>query len=239
VSPVAFHVGGDAELTHTATLYQPQRARDLDTLLVLAHGAGAGQAHPFMVRHARGLADRGLHVVTFDFPYIAAGRRAPDRTPVLEDAFRRVIVAAAAHRHVHASRLFLGGKSMGGRMATHLAAAPTAWPAEAPPLDGVVVLGYPLNPPRHAGAPAGRVAHLLAITVPTLIIQGTRDSFGGPDTIRAAITARGAQPLVTIHPVEAADHSFQVLKSRGISQEDTDAAIWDRILQFVQSPRQS
>src|SRR6185436_11161395 len=115
------------------------------------------------------------------------GRRTPDRAPVLEEAFRHVIRAAAAHPQIQATHLLIGGKSMGGRMATHLAAAPELWPTDLPPLDGVVALGYPLHPP---GGRGDRVSHLLRISVPTLIVQGTRDSFGGPGDVRTALALR-------------------------------------------------
>jgi predicted alpha/beta-hydrolase family hydrolase len=155
-----------------------------------------------MVRYAQGLAERGVDVVTFDFPYIQAQRRAPDRAPVLEDTFRRVVAAAAARPELNGRRVFIGGKSMGGRMATHVAAAPDLWPPSAPPLAGVVVFGYPLNPP---GGPSkrspDRVSHLARIVVPLHVVQGTRDTFGGPDAIRAAM------PNATVHAVAGADHS--------------------------------
>ena len=151
---MAFDVPSGAGSPHSAVLYPADTANRLDTLLVLAHGAGAGQSHPFMVRYARGLAERGLDVLTFNFPYMDARRKSPDRAPVLEDAFRRVVSGAAAHRHVRAGRLLIGGKSMGGRMATHLAAAPETWPSDAPALDGVIALGYPLK----AGEERSRVA---------------------------------------------------------------------------------
>lgn len=208
------------------TTYAANPARDLSTLLVLAHGAGAGQSHPFMVRYARGLAERGMQVVTFDFPYMAAKRKSPDKAPVLEDAFRTAIVEAAGQCTARPSRLIIGGKSMGGRMATHLAAAPDAWPKEAPPLNGVVVLGYPLKAGKQ-----DRVSHLLKIGVPTAIVQGTRDSFGGPDDIAAALGNR--QPRITIHPVPTGDHSFAVLKSAGKTQHEADTDIWDTIAKWL------
>ena len=167
-------------------------------LLVLAHGAGAGQRHPFMVAAARGLAAHGIDVVTFDFPYMAEGRKVPDRAPVLEGRFREVIDAARAWSR--ATRLFIGGKSMGGRMATHLAAQGLQ------PLSGVVVFGYPLHPP---GKPDQlRVAHLPAITVPVLIIQGERDTFGGPQEFQPHLATMAAP--VTLHVVPGGDHSLVV-----------------------------
>jgi predicted alpha/beta-hydrolase family hydrolase len=223
MSPLAFDRG---------ILYPAAAATNRHTLFVLAHGAGAGHLHPFIVRYATGLAERGFDVVTFNFPYIQAGRRTPDRAPVLEDAFREVIRAAAAHPHIQPAQLLVGGKSMGGRMATHLAAAPDLWPADAPRLDGVVVLGYPLKPP---GGRGDRVSHLMRISVPTLIVQGTRDSFGGPDDVRAAL--EGRQPLLTIHPVNGGDHSFAVLKSTGRTQDQVDREIWDRITSWAPPAR--
>ena len=79
MTPVAFHVPGDEALIHAATLYPAETSTPLDAVFVFAHGAGAGQSHPFMVRYARGLAERGLAVVTFDFPYMQARRKTPDR----------------------------------------------------------------------------------------------------------------------------------------------------------------
>jgi len=241
MSPVAFHVPGDAALTQSAMLYQADPASRLHALLVLAHGAGAGQSHPFMVRYARGLAAHGLDVVTFNFPYMETGRRAPDRAPVLEDAFRRAIVGATAHRHVDASRLFIGGKSMGGRIATHVAARPDAWPSEAPPLDGVIVFGYPLNPPGGSRSSPDRVSHLLTLTTPTLIVQGTRDNFGSPEDLRAAVSG-SPHNAITIHAVEGADHSLAVRRGRPSAdasapsaQATIDQEVWARVVAFVSS----
>src|SRR5512134_1211142 len=107
--------------------------------LVLAHGAGAGQTSPFMVRFARGMALRGISTATFDFPYIAAGRKVPDRAPVLEQSWREAVEAARAE--FAGLPLIIGGKSMGGRMASHIASQGCEG------LDGLVFLGYPLHPP--------------------------------------------------------------------------------------------
>ena len=150
------------------------------TLLVLAHGAGAGQHHPFMTAMAARLAARGITVVTFDFPYVHEGRKVPDRAPALEACFAAVADWAVTTRDdAPGRRLLLGGKSMGGRMATHLAAAGfSALNGAGPPLAGVVALGYPLHPP---GRPDQlRDAHLPAIAAPVLIVQGSRDTFGTP-----------------------------------------------------------
>jgi uncharacterized protein len=237
MTPVAFHVPGDEALTHAATLYPAETATPLDAVFVFAHGAGAGQSHPFMVRYARGLAERGMTVVTFDFPYMQARRKTPDRAPVLEDAFRRVLAGATAHRHVHATRVFIGGKSMGGRIATHLAAAPDRWPADVAPLAGVIVFGYPLQPPGGSKRSADRVSHLISIGVPTLIVQGTRDSFGGPADITnavdgAATSQRTSAPPIAVYAVDGGDHSLTVKRK---TERPVDYDIWDRVVGFVSS----
>jgi predicted alpha/beta-hydrolase family hydrolase len=175
-------------------------------LLVLAHGAGAGQRHPFMVGVAKGLASRGIDVATFDFPYMQARRPVPDKAPVLEASFRAAIDAARARPGMASRRLFIGGKSMGGRMATHLAAQ------RLEALFGVVVFGYPLHPPGRPDKP--RVEHLPDITVPVLILQGERDTFGTPAELEAPLRTMTAK--VTLHAVAGADHSLAV---RGRTRE--------------------
>jgi uncharacterized protein len=185
-------------------------------LLVLAHGAGAGQQHPFMVRTARGLAARGIDVVTFDFPYMQSGRKVPDKAPVLEQSFHGAI--ATARTLSRAGRVFIGGKSMGGRMATHLGAAAV------PGVAGIVALGYPLHPP---GRPDRlRVAHLPAIRIPVLIVQGERDTFGTPDELRPYV-AQIPGPA-TLHVVEGGDHSLTV---RG--RKSSDEAVVDVIARWM------
>ena len=142
--------------------------------LVLAHGAGAGQMSQFMVKAARELAARGLTIATFDFPYMAAGRKVPDRAPVLEGAWLNAI--DEARQQFGSLPLFIGGKSMGGRMASHVAAHGSVGT-----ISGLVFLGYPLHPP---GRPdQRRDAHLPAIAQPMLFVQGSRDTFGTAEEI--------------------------------------------------------
>lgn len=221
------HVNGEPDGTMSAALYRAADNRPRLGLLVLAHGAGAGHFSPFMTTYAAGLASRGLDVVTFNFPYMESRRRTPDRAPILEASFRRTIVAAATDHDLSGPSVFIGGKSMGGRMATHLAAAPDAWPG-APPLGGVVVFGYPLTPPGGKRS-SDRVSHMHRITAPTLIVQGTRDSFGGPDDIRAALKG----DPIEIVPVEGGDHSFAVLKSDGRAQDDVHAEVMDAVVSWI------
>ena len=206
--------------------HAPEAAQYTGLLLVFAHGAGAGQRSPFMQRYAQQFAARGIAVVTFDFPYLAAGRKLPDRPPALERAFLAAMTAAA--RAFPASRaIFAGGKSMGGRMATHLAAAPERWSGP-PRLAGAVAFGYPLRPSGPRGG--DRVTHLQHLTVPTLIVQGTRDTFGGPDDVRAAV---GAAPALEILPVATGDHSLTVLKSTGIPLAAVDESVIAHVTEWM------
>jgi predicted alpha/beta-hydrolase family hydrolase len=166
--------------------------------LVLAHGAGAGQMSRFMVRTAEELASRRLTTATFDFPYIASGRKVPDRAPVLEAAWRETIDAARAR--FGDLPLLIGGKSMGGRMASHVAAQ-----GKIGQVAGVVFLGYPLHPP---GKPEQRRdAHLPEIAAPLLFVQGSRDTFGTAAEIAALLPSL---QRATLHEIAGGDHSFNV-----------------------------
>jgi predicted alpha/beta-hydrolase family hydrolase len=190
--------------------YAPQGA-GRNSLLVLAHGAGAGQVHPFMVGYARGLSDQGLDVVTFNFPYMDAGRRMPDKAPALESCFRDAVAEARELPGVSHHALFIGGKSMGGRIATHLAAQGLDG------LRGVVALGYPLHPP---GKPTQlRVAHLPNVHVPLLVVQGERDVFGSPDALAPHLAQ--VPGSVTVHPVIGGDHGLGV-RGRTADQSRSD-----------------
>ena len=187
-------------------------------LFVFAHGAGAGQHHPFMAGVARAIAAHGIDVVTFDFPYKRLQKSAPDRPPVLEQSFREAVDAAG--RWSRASRLFIGGKSMGGRIATHLAGQNLEG------LAGVVCFGYPLHPP---GKPDQlRVAHLASIAAPLLVIQGERDAFGTPEELRPHLDAMKAE--VRLHVVDRADHSLAV---RGRAPAETYAALATVAADFI------
>lgn len=201
-----------------ARVYAARACAPLVTL-ILAHGAGAPQVHPFMVRAAEALAARDVAVVTFDFPYTAAGRRVPDKAPVLERAFLDVI-AWARTRDDLPRPLAIGGKSLGGRMASHVAAL---HPDEAGSLAGLVVFGYPLHPP--ARPSQRRDAHLPLIRVPMLFVQGRRDAFGTPDELRAALATVSAP--ASLHVVEDADHGFAIRRRAGRDAATTLAAVWD------------
>jgi predicted alpha/beta-hydrolase family hydrolase len=181
--------------------------------LVLGHGAGAGRNHAWMRRVAAGLGRRGVAVVTFDFPYMAAGRKVPDAPAVLEQAFREIWERTCRGA---GGPCFAGGKSMGGRIASQVAASGGFTPAPA----GLVCFGYPLHPP---GKPAQRRdAHLPRIHVPMLFLHGTRDPFGAPDEMRALVATL---PGAMLELVEGGDHSLARSKSQDPKGESLDQAM--------------
>ncbi|MDB4994849.1 MAG: putative hydrolase of the alpha/beta-hydrolase fold protein [Myxococcaceae bacterium] len=192
-------------------------------LLVLAHGAGGDQNHPWMVAWARALGELGLHIVTFDFPYTARGKRAPDKSDVLERCWVRVLAHVRAASG--AAPIFAGGKSMGGRIASQIVAGGEN-------VRGLVFLGYPLHPP---GKPADlRTQHWPKVRVPSLFVQGTRDPFGNPMELAAHIRELGAR--ATVYAVDGGDHSLVVPKKGGVPQATVDAAARRAIVDFVTSP---
>jgi uncharacterized protein len=194
--------------------------------LVLAHGAGAGQRSDFVIAFASDLAARGIEVVTFDFPYMAAGRRIPDRGPVLEACYRAVIDAARAELATARAFLFAGGKSMGGRIATQIAAADARLP-----VAGLVLLGYPLHPPGKAAQ--RRDGHLPEIRRPMLFVQGSRDAFGTPAELRPILA--GLTPAPTLHVVEAGDHSLTVPRRGAAAQADVYDDVRRVIVEWIAS----
>lgn len=209
--------------TVTALVYPPPEAARALATLILAHGAGASQSSAFMVDFARGLARRGCHVVTFNFPYTEQGRRLPDRAPTLEACFRDVVAVIRTRAELAAGPLVIGGKSMGGRMASHLAAQGLA------DLSGLVALGYPLHPP---GRPEQlRALHLARIRQPFLIVQGSRDAFGTPEELRPVLAPLGG--VVTLHVVEGGDHSFKVPKRGPVTQEEVFERVQDEIAGWI------
>jgi predicted alpha/beta-hydrolase family hydrolase len=183
--------------------------------LVLGHGAGGGQRSAFMLRAAGELTARRITVATFDFPYMAAGRSAPDKPPVLESAWRTAIEEARAEPDFDGLPLFIGGKSMGGRIASQVAAAGVE------DIEGLVFFGYPLHPP---GKPQQRRdAHLPAIREPMLFIQGSRDEFGSASEIRALLPRLDAS--AELFEIADGDHSFKTRQK--VTGRKPDAALVD------------
>lgn len=181
--------------------------------VILAHGAGAGQHHPFMTALARGIASFGFDVVTFNFLYTEQHRRLPDRAPALEACYASVIHEVRRRLPSAQRWLFIGGKSMGGRMASQLAASDPSLP-----VAGLVLLGYPLHPP---GKPdKRRDAHLPSVGRPMLVIQGSRDGFGTPEELRAVFGP--LHPPATVHVIDGGDHSFTVARAGAERQTAVD-----------------
>ncbi|MBK1621112.1 alpha/beta hydrolase [Lamprobacter modestohalophilus] len=182
---------------------------DADWTLVLAHGAGQGMDSPFMAHIARALGRAGMRVIRFEFPYMAEIRRTgrrkpPNREAVLLERWNRVIDQALA-AGTNARRLLIGGKSLGGRMASLIADERGA--------AGLVCLGYPFHPP---GKPDRlRTEHLRGLCTPTLICQGTRDPFDTPDEVAGYALA----PSIRLAWIEDGDHSFKPRRQSGRTWE--------------------
>jgi uncharacterized protein len=195
---------------------------DSSEVVILAHGAGNDLSSSFMAHVADGLANAGLDVCRFNFLYTERGRRSPDRPAVLEETYRAVVDEVRSSRSD--ARLFIGGKSMGGRIASHLAAAGDR-------VDGLVFLGYPLHPP---GKPEKiRSAHLGDITVPMLFVEGTRDPFCPLETLEKVRADLAAETTVVV--VEDGDHSFKVRKSSGRSSEQALDEVVEAVADWVKS----
>jgi predicted alpha/beta-hydrolase family hydrolase len=184
-----------------------------DLLVVLAHGAGSSMEADFMKHVAIGIAGAGIEVCRFNFAYMEAGRKVPDRQAVLEGTFSAVVEALRS-RGSPPKKVVVGGKSMGGRIASHLA-------AEGADVDGVLFHGYPLHPP---GRPDRiRDAHLAQISTPMLFVEGTRDPFCPLDTLASV---RRKLPMSSLVVIDDGDHSFKVRKSSG----RTTAQAWDEVV---------
>lgn len=188
--------------------------------IVLAHGAGAGMDSEFLNTFAIGIAQHGFRVVRFEFPYMAerreSGRRKPpDREPILRDTWMRVI------QSVETGKLIIGGKSLGGRIASLLADEVAA--------AGLLCLGYPFHP---SGKPEQqRVEHLKTIRTPTLIVQGERDSLGNKDEVaRYELSAS-----IRIRWLPDGDHSFKPRKASGLTQAENLREGIEAVAKFVRA----
>lgn len=205
-----FRVADRGEVS--ALLVAPPEPR---ALLVLAHGAGAGMRHAFMRAISDGLAERGIATLRYQFPYMEAGGKRPDRPALAHAAVRAAV--DAARRELPDVPLFAGGKSFGGRMTSQAAAA-----GPLPDVLGLLFFGFPLHPPGKPGT--DRADHLAAVSVPMLFLQGTRDDLADLTLLRPVLDALGDR--ATLHIVDGADHSFHVLKRSG----RTDAEALDELL---------
>jgi uncharacterized protein len=179
--------------------------------LILAHGAGTDMTSPVLLAVAEGLAARGVTVLRFNFLYKELGKKAPDTMPKLELAY---LAAIEALRATKPKRIFLGGKSMGGRVASILASKGTA-------SDGLVFLGYPLHP---AGRPEKlRDEHLSQIKAPMLFVEGTRDALCDLTLLRPVLAR--LKKRASMHVIDGGDHSFDLLKSARRTRESVHLEI--------------
>jgi predicted alpha/beta-hydrolase family hydrolase len=182
--------------------------------VALAHGAGAPMDSAFMRAFAEGLAARGHRAVRFEFPYMAerrrtGKRRGPDRAEVLLGIWRMVI------QHLGPENLVIGGKSLGGRMASMV--------ADETGVRGLACLGYPFHPPGRLDRV--RVAHLNELRAPALILQGTRDPFGSPEQVEGY----GLPPSIRVHWLDDGDHGFKPRKASG----RTEKGNWDEAIEVL------
>jgi len=187
----------------TAMLYPAAKKNRAGVTIILGHGAGADQMSGFMRMAAEGLAERGLDAMTFNFLYKEQKRSVPDPKARLESCYRAVIDAASDNKKLKGNKLVIGGKSMGGRIASQVAAE------DSDGIAGLVYLGYPLHPPGRLDKL--RDEHLPNIKAPMLFVQGARDAFGSEDEIKAIIKKHGLKADLFV--VAAGDHSFKVPKS--------------------------
>ena len=242
IEPIKLEVQVTERDSVTALLYSAPKKERAAITIILGHGAGAGQLHPFMRLFASGLAERGFDTITFNFIYMEQGRHVPDPKAKLEACYSAVIEAASGHKKLKGNRVVIGGKSMGGRIASQVAAleggdssplskALTGQRTPKSNISGLVLLGYPLHPP---GNPEKlRDAHLSQIKAPMLIVQGARDAFGTFDELRAIIKKHRLP--ATLHIIEGGDHSFKVPKSLGVPQPQVYENIMDEIARWLGS----
>lgn len=199
-----------------------QRPPAAKALYLFGHGAGAGMRHPFLEASSNALVARSIATLRYEFPYMAAGRRVPDRQDTLVATVRAA--AATALKVAPELPLFAGGKSMGGRMTSTAA-------AEAP-LDGVrgiAFYGFPLHRPGDESD--ARADHLADVSVPMLFLQGTRDRLAELDRVR--LVCGRLQDRATLHVVDGADHGFSVLKRSGRTDAGVQEEIADAMARWI------
>jgi len=214
--PVTITVN-DAERV-SGLLQAPPKAR---ACYVLAHGAGAGMAHPFMAAIANGLAERGIATLRYQFPYMEQGSKRPD-APKLAQATVRAAVLEASRWPL---ALFAGGKSFGGRMTSQAQAA-----LPLPGVRGLVFLGFPLHP---AGRPSDeRGKHLFEVEIPMLFMQGTRDELANLELLRPLTEKLGARATVKLF--QDANHSFHVPARTGRKDSEVRAEMLDAMAKWME-----
>jgi hypothetical protein len=217
----SWRVAGDG--FEVSALHEPSATAETLATFVCAHGAGGNMHDRGMQAVARELRGRGLAVVRFNFPYSERKSGRPDPMPVLQACIRAVV--DHTRRALEAQRVTIGGRSMGGRAASMLAADGFA-------ADALLLLAYPLHP---AGKPQQlRDAHLPRITMPTLCLNGTRDALCQPSLMEAVLPRLGANFMM--HWLEGADHSFHVLKSSGRTDGEVMSEIGQAVVDWLVNP---
>ena len=215
--PVTFAVADGQPVS--GLLQAPPSAR---ACYVMAHGAGAGMAHPFMASIANHLAERAIATFRFQFPYLERGSKRPDSPKVAMGAVRAAV--AAASRLAPELPLFAGGKSFGGRMTSQAQAA-----SPLPGVRGLVFLGFPLHPP---GEPSeARGDHLLHVQIPMLFFQGSRDDFADFALLQKLAGKLG--PRATFWMFDDADHSFHVPARSGHTDAEIRVALAGALADWI------
>jgi predicted alpha/beta-hydrolase family hydrolase len=190
---------------------------------VLAHGAGAGMTHPFMADTAKGLAERGIATLRYQFPYMEQRSKRPDAPSVAHATVRAAVMEAA--RLVAELPLFAGGKSFGGRMTSQAQAV-----SPLPGVRGLVFLGFPLHP---AGRPSDdRAEHLFKVEIPMLFLQGTRDALAELQLLQPLTERLSAR--ATLKLFQDADHSFHVPARSGRKDSEVRAELLDTLANWIE-----
>jgi Predicted hydrolase of the alpha/beta-hydrolase fold len=219
VEPQPVTITVNEEQTVSGLLQAPGKAK---ACYVLAHGAGAGMTHPFIAEIARGLTERGIATLRYQFPYMERGSKRPD-APALAHATVRAAVMEASRLKVP---LFAGGKSFGGRMTSQAQAL-----SPLPGVRGLVFLGFPLHPP---GKPSDeRATHLFDIEIPMLFLQGTRDEFANLDLLQPL--CKKLRPRATLKLVQDADHSFHVPARTGRKDAQVREELLDIMAEWMEA----
>jgi predicted alpha/beta-hydrolase family hydrolase len=198
------------------------RPKDAKALFVFAHGAGVGMAHPSMAENAQGLAERGIATLRFQFPYMEKGGKRPDPAPVAQGTVQAAVAKAA--RLVPDLPLFAGGRSYGGRMTSQ---AQAARPLEG--VRGLVFLGFPLHPAGKAGTE--RADHLQSVEIPMLFVSGSGDALAEMALLKPMVAGLGER--ATLHAIEGADHSLNVLASSGRTRDEARAEALDAAAEWM------
>lgn len=198
--------------------------KDAEFTFIFAHGAGAGMAHDFMQSIATNLAEKGVRVIRFNFPYMVKrtqeGKKyLPDKLPILLDAFIEVIEKYAGNKTV------IGGKSMGGRVASHVGCFDSTPYFDA--IKGIACLGFPFHPPKKPEKNKG--AHLGFISKPTLILQGERDAFGG----REILDHHSFSKQVSFSFIPDGCHGFKPRKASGYTEMENRGLICQHLFEFI------